>query len=81
MDRILLKNFKFTYSIDIVILDIQMPKMNGFETLRWIKRHHPETKVLMLSISKNPFGSDFMKEVLSDLPNVSSDLIIKVLKS
>lgn len=35
---------------DIVLLDINMPKMNGYETATWIKEHLPKTKVLVLSM-------------------------------
>lgn len=35
---------------DIVILDIKMPIMNGFETAEWITRNLPDTKVLALSV-------------------------------
>lgn len=34
---------------DIVLLDISMPEMDGFETAAWIRDHHPEIKVLALS--------------------------------
>jgi two-component system, NarL family, invasion response regulator UvrY len=34
----------------VVILDIQMPLMNGEETALWIKRHHPEIKILVLTM-------------------------------
>jgi DNA-binding NarL/FixJ family response regulator len=35
---------------DIVLLDINMPEMDGYETAGWIKRHHPEIKILALSM-------------------------------
>ena len=41
-----LKNHK----IDVVLLDINMPIMNGKQTLLALKVHHPEIKVIMLSM-------------------------------
>lgn len=35
---------------DIVLLDINMPKMNGFETAVWLRENHPDIKVLALSM-------------------------------
>jgi DNA-binding NarL/FixJ family response regulator len=35
---------------DIVLLDINMPDMDGFETACWLKRNYPEIKVLALSM-------------------------------
>jgi DNA-binding NtrC family response regulator len=35
--------------IDIVILDVAMPGMNGIETLNAIKKHHPLVEVIMLT--------------------------------
>ena len=35
---------------DIVLLDINMPEMDGFETACWLRRNFPEIKVLALSM-------------------------------
>jgi two-component system invasion response regulator UvrY len=38
---------------DIILLDINMKEMDGFETARWLKEHHPEIKILVLSMYEN----------------------------
>ena len=35
---------------DIVLLDVSMPVMDGFETAQWLREAHPEVLVLALSM-------------------------------
>lgn len=34
---------------DVAVLDIQMPKASGIEVTRWVRAHHPQTGVLILT--------------------------------
>lgn len=36
---------------DIVLLDVNMPVMDGIETMKWVKEHHPKLKVIALSVN------------------------------
>ncbi len=38
---------------DVVVLDVTMPRLNGLEALRQIKRAHPDLPVLILSMHDN----------------------------
>ena len=38
---------------DVVLMDINMPEMDGFQTTQWLKQNHPEVKVLALSMYDN----------------------------
>jgi two-component system, NarL family, invasion response regulator UvrY len=35
---------------DIIILDLNMPRMDGYETTRWLASRHPEIKILILTM-------------------------------
>ena len=35
---------------DVILLDVNMPLMNGYETMEWLSKEHPDVKVLALSM-------------------------------
>ena len=44
-----LEQLRKTTGIDVVILDVKMPGMDGIEALREIKKEHPLVEVIMLT--------------------------------
>ena len=47
--------------VDAIILDINMPKMDGIEVTKWLKGKYPEIKIIILSMYKR---SEFVKNLL-----------------
>jgi DNA-binding NarL/FixJ family response regulator len=45
-----IEQLKTSPAPDIVLLDINMPEMNGIETAVWMKKNLPDTKILVLSV-------------------------------
>lgn len=41
---------------DIVLLDINMPKKDGYETAQWLKKNKPQVKVLALSMYDDEYA-------------------------
>ncbi|WP_299182438.1 response regulator transcription factor [uncultured Chryseobacterium sp.] len=56
---------------DIILLDISMPIMDGFETVLWLKEHHPEIKVMALSMQ----GDE--KSVIKMIKNGAKGYLLK----
>lgn len=38
-----------TQDVDLLLLDIEMPYMNGIETARYMKKNHPGKRIIMIS--------------------------------
>ncbi len=38
---------------EIILMDISMPEMDGFESVGWLNKHHPSIKVLVVSMVEN----------------------------
>lgn len=50
-----------THEADVVLLDVNMPVINGLESLKQIKETHPKIKVIMLTIER--FDSTIRKAI------------------
>jgi DNA-binding NarL/FixJ family response regulator len=46
----LIEQFKSNIIPDVVILDLNMPHMNGYETANFLNKNYPEVKTLMLTM-------------------------------
>lgn len=57
--------------ISVVLLDIQMPEMDGFETLQAIRKYRPDLPVIMLT------GSDAANIAVKAIKEGASDFIVK----
>ncbi len=58
---------------DIVLLDVNMPVMDGYETAIWLRNHHPAVKVIALSMNDKDrsvirmFGAGCCAYLLKDI--------------
>jgi DNA-binding response OmpR family regulator len=60
-----LRNFK-AHSYDLVILDIKMPKLNGFALYREIKRLDKKVKICFLTAGQMYYGA--YSDIFASLP-------------
>jgi len=56
---------------DVILLDIKMPKVDGFEVLKFVKSNIPETKVIMLTAYAD------VKNAIESLRQGASDFVSK----
>jgi DNA-binding NtrC family response regulator len=57
------KLLKSKPSIDLVITDLKMPKMDGFELLTYMKRNFPRTPVILMTAYGTPKIEEIVKKM------------------
>ena len=65
--------------IDLMLLDVNMPQMNGFEVLEWMNQLHwiDETPVIMISSEGSVDAIKHMKWELQIISHVLDSVIVK----
>ena len=46
----LIKQWKQEETPEVMLVDVNMPVMDGYATARWLRAHHPRVKILALSV-------------------------------
>ena len=49
----LLEKLEKNHNLDIILMDIEMPKMNGIEATEIVKNKYPQIKIIMLTVFDN----------------------------
>ena len=49
----LLEKLEKNHNLDLILMDIEMPKMNGIEATEIIKNRYPQIKIIMLTVFDN----------------------------
>lgn len=49
----LMEKLEASHNIDLILMDIEMPKMNGIEATTLVKQKYPQIKIIMLTVFDN----------------------------
>lgn len=49
----LLKKLEVNHNVDLILMDIEMPVLNGIETTAVVKQKYPQIKIIMLTVFDN----------------------------
>ena len=72
------------HQVDVILLDINMPIMNGLDTCKLVKKKYPDTKVLALSmLNKGSFVQQMLKNGASGylLKNTGYEELVKAIET
>lgn len=49
--------------VDVVLMDLEMPVMNGIEATTYLRQHHPELKIILLTMHNNDQYISYLVEL------------------
>ena len=53
-------------NVDVAVVDVKMPKVNGFEVLEFVKKNYPNIKIIMLTAYADLRNVNKCKELGAD---------------
>lgn len=71
-------------NVDVVLMDINMPEMDGIEATKLLRQSHPKLKILMLTMHSEPRFIKVCLEIGAKgyvLKNISKDDLIKAIET
>jgi two-component system OmpR family response regulator len=78
------KTLLHSKTMDVSILDINLPDGDGISLLKWIKKYYPEMTVIMFSNSSDPFFRSAAQKAGADHfldKSMEFEDLIKILKT
>ena len=68
---------------DCILMDIQMPVMDGYEATRAIRKMHPQVRVPIIALSANAFEEDRQKSLAAGMDDhlTKPFVVAKVLRT
>lgn len=49
----LMKKLEVNHNVDVILMDIEMPNLNGIEATKLVKQKYPQIKIIMLTVFDN----------------------------
>ena len=67
---------------DIILMDIQMPVMNGYEATKAIREMYPDENIIIIAVSANAFAEDKLASINAGMnDHVAKPINIQELKT
>lgn len=65
---------------DFILMDIQMPVMNGYDATKSIRQMYPDSKIPIIALSANAFSEDRERSIVAGMDaHVSKPIMVKEL--
>jgi YesN/AraC family two-component response regulator len=72
-----------TIMVDVVVTDLRMPEMDGFELIAYLKKHHPDIAVIVMTAYSDqglePIMQNHRVKYIAEKPIDLSDIANKIL--